>query len=121
VTTTNTINVLLRSTTINSSLKSIFIVPVIAVLLGAVPTTVYAQNDDQQQQQTCSDGSQPDENGNCPNDQQSQPSLVDQICNAYNNGEVALLAALLAPLHIATGGTTALILAAGEAYCASHG
>ena len=58
---------------LNNHLKDnrlILIVPVIVLLLGMVPTTAFAQNEDQQQQ-TCSDGSQPDENGNCPSEQPS--------------------------------------------------
>jgi hypothetical protein len=101
VTITNTVKVLSRSTTINSSLlKPIFIVPVIAVLLGAIPTTVFAQSDDQQQQQTCSDGSQPDDNGNCP-------SLHDQLCNAYHSDAVQALIILLPLAHLLTAGTSA--------------
>jgi hypothetical protein len=100
-------------------MKLIFTVPVIAVLLGAIPTTVFAQSEDQQQQQTCPDGSQPDENGNCPSEQQQQPSIHDQICNALQVRNITILVPLLVALHLITiGASTAAILAAAAAYCA---
>ncbi|MGA9149829.1 MAG: hypothetical protein WBZ36_04550 [Candidatus Nitrosopolaris sp.] len=83
----------------NNHLKDnrlILIVPVIVLLLGMVPTTAFAQNEDQQQQ-TCPDGSQPDENGNCPSE---QPSIHDQICNALQVNNIATLATLLIALHL---------------------
>jgi hypothetical protein len=87
------------------------VMSIIAILLMAgLITPVFAQNDDQQQQQTCPDGSQPDENGNCP-------SLHDQICNAYHSDAVQLLTILLPLAHIMTGGTTTAIMAAAALYC----
>lgn len=104
---------LLRSKT---PLKPIFIVLVIAVLLSVVPTTVFAQSD--QQQQTCPDGSHPDENGNCPSEQQ-QPSVHDQICNALQVRNIATLGSLLLALHLITlGASSAAMLAAAGIYCA---
>ena len=100
-------------------IKSIFImVPMMAILLIATPaTTVFAQSEEQQQQQTCPDGSQPDENGICPSEQQEQPSIHDQICNAYHNDAVQALALLLPLAHIISGGTTTAIMAAAALYC----
>jgi hypothetical protein len=127
----------------------IVVVPVIAVLLGVIPATIFAQSDNSQQQQTCSDGSQPDSNGNCPTQQQQQqtcsdgstpdsngncptqqsqnqlqqPNLVDKICHAVNSNSVSVILSLapLVGLHIATGGTSAAIIALAAAYCAAHG
>ena len=74
---------------------------------------------------TCSDESNSDSNGNCASDSRQQSSghtgLGDTVCNLVNSGEVDALGALLAPLHIISGGTTAGILAAGHAYCLLHG
>jgi hypothetical protein len=47
----------------------------------------------------------------------SQLSLHDQICDAYHSKAVKLLAALLPFAHIASGGTTALIMGAAALYC----
>jgi hypothetical protein len=104
---------------LNNHLKDnrlILIVPVIVLLLGIVPTTAFAQNEDQQQEQRCPDGSQPDENGNCPTEQ--QPSMHDQICDALQVNNIAALAGLLIALHLLTlGASTATILAVASAYC----
>ncbi|HEY7570228.1 MAG TPA: hypothetical protein VH796_02545 [Nitrososphaeraceae archaeon] len=56
-------------------------------------------------------------------DQQSSShtSLGDTVCNLVNSGKVDALGAILAPLHVISGGTTAGILAAGHFYCALHG
>lgn len=73
-------------------------------------------------QQTCS---QFDSNGNCLSNSQPQSSshtsLGDKVCAAYHNGSAEALFALLAPLHLVSGGTTAAIFAIGGLYCASHG
>jgi hypothetical protein len=93
------------------------------ILLGSLPTIAFAQIDNRgsrsadnggsssQSAPTCSDGSQPDSNGNC------QPSIHDQICDAYHSGAAGALAVLLPVAHILTGGTTALIMAAAALYC----
>jgi hypothetical protein len=102
------------------------------ILLGSLPTIAFAQIDNSgstdnsgssgsgsadnsgsssQAAPTCSDGSQPDSNGNC------QPSIHDQICNAYHSGAAGALAVLLPAAHILSGGTTALIMAAAALYC----
>jgi hypothetical protein len=113
-----TVKVSLRSNL--TAMNPIFVVvPIMAILLTAGPTTtVFAQSDDQQQQQTCPDGSQPDENGNCPNEQQQQPSIHDEICNALQGNNIITLAGLLIALHLLTvGASTATILAVAGAYC----
>jgi hypothetical protein len=84
-------------------------------------------SNNQQQQQTCPDGSQPDSNGNCPSQQQPQQqqpqqqhSTKDQICNALQVRNIAILAPLLVALHLITlGASTLTILGAAGAYCAS--
>ena len=64
------------------------------------------------QEQTCPDGSQPDDNGNC------QPSIHDQICNALQVQNIAILVPLLVALHLITlGASSAAVLAAVAAYC----
>jgi hypothetical protein len=51
-------------------------VSIIAVLLVTIPTTAVFAQSDNQQQPTCSDGSQPDSIGNCPTQQQQQQPLT---------------------------------------------
>jgi hypothetical protein len=107
---------------------TLLIVPVIGVLLGAIPiTTIFAQT-------TCSDGSQPHSNRNCPSQQQQQlqqqqlqqqqqrqqpgQSITDRICSALHAKDVDVLALLLAESHVITvGASTAAILSIAATYC----
>ncbi len=73
-------------------------------------------------QSTCPDGSQPDSNGNCPNNSQQQPpqqqSTKDKICSALHVKDIGILAPLLVALHLITlGASTVAILGAAAAYC----
>ncbi|MDQ6865747.1 MAG: hypothetical protein M3044_18200 [Thermoproteota archaeon] len=68
--------------------SALLIIPVIGVLLGAIPTTVFAQIDNQQQH-TCPAGSQPISNGNCLTTARPDPNVTGSnlTCGeAMNNG-----------------------------------
>jgi hypothetical protein len=93
---------------------------------NANPNDPSCQSSGSNNQQTCPDGSQPDSNGNCPNQsqsQQQQPQQTDtrtQICNALHVKDIGILAPLLVALHlIILGASTVAILGAAAAYCSS--
>jgi hypothetical protein len=63
---------------------AILVVLATGIFGSAALTTAYAQRDNSPQQQTCPDGSQPDPNGNCPN-QLQQPGINNQFPQPNQN------------------------------------